>query len=80
MLDAVADLARLAQELADTHAVPGLSVAVVHRDELVHLAGYGLRQMGNEKAPVGEDTVFQLASLSKPLAATVVAALVGDGK
>jgi hypothetical protein len=39
------------------------------RDELVHLAGYGLRQMGNEKAPVGEDTVFQLASLSKPLAA-----------
>ena len=69
----------MARELADTHAVPGLSVAVVHRDGLVHLAGYGVRQMGNETASVGEDTVFQLASLSKPLCATVVAALVGRG-
>ena len=78
VVDAVLDLARLAQELADAHTVPGLSVAVVHRDELVHLAGYGLRRMGDEQARVGEDTVFQLASLSKPLSATVVAALVGD--
>ena len=78
VLDAVRDLARMAQALADAHAVPGLSVAIVHRDELVHVAGYGLRRMGDDKAHVGEDTVFQLASLSKPLSATVVAALVHD--
>lgn len=70
----------MAQGLADARTVPGLSVAIVHRDELVHLAGYGLRQIGNEKARVAGDTAFQLASLSKPLSATVVAALVGDGK
>jgi CubicO group peptidase (beta-lactamase class C family) len=70
----------MAQGLADAHAVPGLSVAIVHRDELVHLAGYGLRHIDDAQARVGGDTVFQLASLSKPLAATVVAALVGDEK
>ena len=80
VLDAVIDLERMAQELAAARLVPGLSVAVVHRDEVVHLAGYGRREIGNEKTPVCEDTVFQLASLSKPLAATVVAALVGDKK
>ena len=70
----------MAQELAAARLVPGLAVAVVYRDEVVHLAGYGRREIGNEKTPVCEDTVFQLASLSKPLAATVVAALVGDKK
>ena len=38
-----------------------------------------MRQAGKPEA-VDDDTVFQLASLSKPIAATVVAALAGDGK
>ena len=58
--------------------MPGLSVAVVHRDRVVHLKGFGVRQVGRPE-PVDPDTVFQLASLSKPIASTVVAALVGDG-
>jgi CubicO group peptidase (beta-lactamase class C family) len=80
VLDAVKDLARMAQGLADVRTVPGLSVEIVHHDELVHLAGYSHREIGHEQARVGEDAVFQLASLSKPLSATVVAALVGDCK
>ena len=80
VLDAVMNLERMAQEVAEARLVPGLSVAVVHRDEVVHLAGYGRKEIGSGKSRVSEDTVFQLASLSKPLAATVVAALVGDKK
>jgi CubicO group peptidase (beta-lactamase class C family) len=58
--------------------VPGLSVAVVAGDELVYLKGFGVRQVGKAGAVSG-DTVFQLASVSKPLASTVVAGLVGRG-
>src|SRR5262249_41041360 len=47
-------------------------------DEVVFLEGFGVRRIDGE--PVDADTVFQLASVSKPLAATTVAALVGDGK
>lgn len=58
--------------------VPGLAVAVVRRDEVLFAKGYGLRKAGEEGA-VDTDTVFQLASLSKPVGATVVAKQVGEG-
>lgn len=57
-------------------AVPGLSIAVVHDDRVVYLKGFGLREMGRPET-VDADTVFQLASLSKPVSSTTVAALVG---
>jgi CubicO group peptidase (beta-lactamase class C family) len=57
--------------------VPGVAVGVVHDDEVLYLKGFGVREAGTESR-VGADTVFQLASVSKPLASTVVAAAVGD--
>ena len=59
--------------------VPGLAVAVVYRDQVVFLKGYGFRKLG-ESAKVDPDTVFEIASLSKPIASTIVASLVGAGK
>ncbi|MFE3453116.1 serine hydrolase [Nonomuraea sp. NPDC059194] len=56
--------------------VPGLSVAVVHKNRTLYLKGYGVRRAGDPQ-PVSPDTVFQLASVSKPLASTVVAGVVG---
>jgi CubicO group peptidase (beta-lactamase class C family) len=58
--------------------VPGLSVAIIHDDEVVYRKGFGLREIGKPDL-VGADTVFQIASLSKPVSSTVVAALVGEG-
>jgi CubicO group peptidase (beta-lactamase class C family) len=58
--------------------VPGLSVAVVFDDEVVYLGGFGVREVGKPE-PVDAETVFQLASLSKPISSTIVAALVSDG-
>ncbi len=57
--------------------VPGVAVAVVYRDRVVYLEGFGVRRAGEAEA-IDRDTVFQLASLSKPIASTVVASLVGD--
>ncbi|MFF8387078.1 serine hydrolase [Streptomyces kanasensis] len=57
--------------------VPGVAVGVVHDDEVLYLKGFGVRKAGAE-GRVGPDTVFQLASVSKPVASTVVAAAVGE--
>src|SRR3954468_1657183 len=62
-----------------TTGVPGVAVAVVYHDRVVYLEGFGVRKAGNN-APVNPDTVFQLASLSKPIASTVIANLVGNGE
>jgi CubicO group peptidase (beta-lactamase class C family) len=56
--------------------VPGMALGVVYRDRVVYLRGFGVRRVG-QPAAVDPDTVFQLASLSKPLASTVVAGAVG---
>lgn len=74
---AVARLDTLAPGMLERSGVPGMAIAVVYQDQVVYLKGFGVREAGTE-APVDPDTVFQLASLSKPIASTVVAALVGD--
>src|SRR5215207_1839277 len=75
---AAADLEGVIQGFMATTGVPGVAVAIVHQDAVVHAAGYGVREVGTREA-VDADTVFQLASVSKCLAATTVAAIVGDG-
>jgi hypothetical protein len=57
--------------------VPGTSVAVVHNDTVIYERGFGVRELGRPE-PITPDTVFQIASLSKSLSSTLVAALVGD--
>lgn len=76
---ALPKLKEFIRQIVDKKLVPGLSIAIVHRDEIVLLDGFGVREIG-KPAAVGADTVFQLASVSKPLSATVVAGLVSDGK
>lgn len=78
VMAALPALKTMAQRIVDEDKVPGLSIAVVYRDEVVYLKGFGVREEGKDEA-VNADTVFQLASLSKPLASTVVAAIVGEG-
>lgn len=76
---AVGQLDGLVQTAMKQTGVPGVAVAVVYRDKVVFAKGYGVRRVG-EPGTVAADTVFQLASLSKPVASTVVAAVVGGGK
>lgn len=75
---AVAQVDSLAADLMARSGIPGMSVAVVYKGELVKAAGYGVRDV-DTGAPVTPDTVFQLASLSKSVAASVAAAAVGKG-
>jgi CubicO group peptidase (beta-lactamase class C family) len=75
---AVAALDGLAANLLRKTGVPGMAVAVVHRGETVYARGFGVRKADTAEH-VDQHTVFQLASVSKPLASTVVAGVVGRG-
>lgn len=75
--NAIAEIDKLAQKQIENNAVPGMAISVVHNDKVVFAKGYGVRETGkNEK--VDADTVFQLASVSKSVGSTVVAAAVGE--
>lgn len=61
------------------HGVPGVSVAVIE-DGAIHWArGYGVLQVRRPE-PVTPDTLFQAASISKPVTAMAVMRLVEDGR
>lgn len=55
--------------------IPGAAVAVVYRGRVVYAKGFGVRQVGRPE-PVDADTVFQVASVSKAIAGTVIGAAV----
>jgi CubicO group peptidase (beta-lactamase class C family) len=78
VLAAIPKLGKLAQAAVANGGVPGLAIAIVYQDEVVYLGGFGVREMGKPGA-VDADTVFQLASFSKPISSTVVASVVSDG-
>ena len=73
------DLSALAiTELMARFNVPGVSVAVI-RDHQIHWAkGYGVADVATG-APVNAETMFQAASISKPVAAMAVLRAVQDG-
>lgn len=73
---ALPKLEETVRRVMESTGVPGMAVGVVFADEVVFLKGFGVREAGQPET-VDADTVFQLASLSKPIASTVVAALVG---
>lgn len=75
---AVGDLDNLANGLMARTGVPGMAIAVVHDDKVVYAKGFGVRKVGTNQR-VDANTVFQLASVSKPLGATVIARSVGRG-
>jgi CubicO group peptidase (beta-lactamase class C family) len=73
---AVAQLDRLAAHGMARTGVPGLAIAVVQGQKTIYAKGFGVREAGTD-TPVDADTVFQLASVSKSLGASVVAREVG---
>jgi CubicO group peptidase (beta-lactamase class C family) len=75
---AVAQLDGLVEAAMARNGVPGAAVAVVYNDAVVYEQAFGIREVGKPE-PVTPETVFQLASMSKSISSTLVAAVVGDG-
>ncbi len=60
------------------YKVPGVSIAVIKDLAIEWAKGYGLKEAG-KNSPVLAETLFQAASISKPVAALAALRLVQDG-
>src|SRR5262245_37449109 len=72
------DDAAVQEMLARTH-VPGVSIAVIKDFKIDWAKGYGVADV-DTGAPVTTDTMFQAASISKPVAAMASLKAIQDGK
>lgn len=74
-----ATLARLAAEARARMGSPGLAIAIARGPQIVWAEGFGLADVEND-VPVRADSVFRIASISKPMAAVAVMQLVERGR
>lgn len=56
------------QERMEYYGVPGVSIAVIYNGEIEWLNTYGVMEKGSD-SPVTKNTLFQAASISKPVTA-----------
>ena len=70
-------LRELLQAYVDKGVLPGV-VAVVSRGERTETAAVGARSIGG--APMTPDSIFRIASITKPITAAAVMCLVDDGR
>ena len=76
--DGSVDLGPLVAELLVEHGVPGAAVGLLSGDGSAQVVTAGVR--GGDRGTVDDDTVFHAASLSKPVFASGVLALVDAGE
>ncbi len=79
ILSRLAKADRRLSGLVDEKKVPGLSITVVKEGKTFFQKGYGWANL-EKKIPVdATQTLFRIASVSKPIAATALAHMVADG-
>lgn len=67
------------QQAMERWQVPGMSLAIIKDGKIVHLKGYGIREIGKSE-PVDENTIFAIASNTKAFTGTALAILESEGK
>jgi CubicO group peptidase (beta-lactamase class C family) len=77
--DSVANLDAFITRALKEYQVPGAAIAVVQNGKAVLVKGYGVRDVTKQGA-VDENTIFQLASVTKTLTGAAAATVVDEGK
>jgi CubicO group peptidase (beta-lactamase class C family) len=72
-------IAEIVEEARNEWRAPGMSVAIVVDGSIAWAKGFGLADLENE-VEARSDTVYRIASISKPISATAVLQLVEKGK
>ena len=75
----VDSLAAISQRFDTAHHLPGLAVGVWRQGQTVYRAGFGTTALHGGH-PVTAETIFHMASVTKPFVATAVMQLVEQGK
>ncbi|MGV0602749.1 serine hydrolase domain-containing protein, partial [Mycolicibacterium pulveris] len=86
----IPEVSKVINDALEAHRLPGAVAAIGHGGKLVFQRAYGVRRLAGEQGldglpapaePMMADTIFDLASLTKPLAtATAVMQLYEQGK
>jgi CubicO group peptidase (beta-lactamase class C family) len=74
----VADLHRTINGYVERGDIPGIVTLIASGDE-IHVDVMGRMSVGGEE-PIRRDTIFRIASITKPIAAAATMILVDDGK
>ncbi|MEM9664475.1 MAG: serine hydrolase [Bacteroidota bacterium] len=74
----LADLDTLVATAMEAWKVPGLALAVVRKDTVLRIGGYGFREVESE-APVTPQTLFAIGSSTKAFTAAVLGTFVDEG-
>lgn len=69
---------RMMTEFMKEHRVPGAAVAVTNKGRVVFSRGYGYADLAN-RTPVEPNSLFRIASISKPVTAVAVLQLIESG-
>ena len=70
---------RATQQLVDAGQLAGAATLVWRQGRIVHAGGVGVRDL-DTGAPVERDTIFRLASMSKPVISVAALTLVDEGR
>ncbi len=60
--------------------VPGLAIAIVKDNRIVYAHAFGVRKLDEKKEPLTTQSLFHMASITKPFVATSIMQLVEQGK
>lgn len=78
---ALARIDQAVNQAIDDHAVPGAVVLVGRHGKIAYVKAFGRRAIVPEPEPMTRDTIFDMASLTKPVAtASAVMLLIEQGK
>ncbi|WP_289644942.1 serine hydrolase domain-containing protein [Maribacter aestuarii] len=67
------------QNLIVERRVPGLAITVIKEGEVVFRKGFGYADLDTKKFVDPQNSIFRIASVSKPIAATALAQMVSEG-
>lgn len=70
----------LLEGLVKEKRIPGLAITVANNGQYVFQKGYGYADLEIKKPVDPQHTIFRIASVSKPIAATALAVMVAEGK
>ena len=71
---------QILQKLIDDQQVPGLAITVRKNNEVYFEKGYGYADVEQQSPIDPQNTIFRIASVSKPVAAAALATMVEEGQ
>jgi CubicO group peptidase (beta-lactamase class C family) len=70
---------RMLQAAVDKGEIPGVVAAVTNKDQVVYIKAFGKQDVA-KNVPMAKDTIFRIASMTKPVTSAAVMMLYEQGK